>query len=149
VGYGHVLTVNRRQLLGTAAIGIAASVAGCSTGSDDSPESDPDPEPAASELRLSIKNNSEQTQSATFLLGTTRDRISTVVGFDLADIEPSETRTRDPERLDPGAYTLETELSTLSMRTETSWVGHECPIKHIEIELRPDGFRIQNECLEE
>jgi hypothetical protein len=84
-----------------------------------------------------------------FVLRTTRDQSTTVVGFELADIEPGATETREPETLDPGEYTLEIDLPTQSMGTETAWVGHDCPVKDIDIELREDGFRIQNQCLDE
>jgi hypothetical protein len=98
---------------------------------------------------VSVDNNDTTTHSLDFVLQTTQDRSTTVVSFELTDIEPGETRTRDPETLPAGEYTLEIDLTTQEMGTETAWEGHDCPVKTVDIELREDGFRIQNRCLDE
>ena len=128
------------------ALGTTVTTAGCVGGSEDSPE--PEPEPAPSELRVSVTNNDTTTHTVQFVLRTTRDQSTTVVGVELADIEPGATRTREPEPLDPGEYSLEVDLTTQEMGTETTWAGHDCPVKRIDIELREDGFRIQNQCVD-
>ena len=137
--------MNRRALLTTVLTGLSAT-AGC-TGTPSEPT--PEPEPEASELRVSVDNNDTTTHSLSFVVKTTRDQSTTVVSFELTDIEPGETRTRDPETLAVGKYTLEIDLTTQEMGTETTWEGHNCPIKDIDIELREDGFSIQNRCVDE
>jgi hypothetical protein len=50
----------------------------------------------------------------------------------------------DPETLDAGTYDLTIELPILDTESTRQWAGNECPTKAIDIELRTNGFRIQD-----
>ncbi|WP_262179930.1 hypothetical protein [Haloarcula laminariae] len=138
--------MQRRSLLATVGTGIATAVAGCADDGSESPTPTPTPGPAESELRLSVENTSSTVQDVGFLLRTTRGNSTTVEAFELTDIGPGETRTRDPQELPAGTYELEVELRTLSMRTTSDWAGRDCPVKDIDLELRADGFRFRDAC---
>lgn len=137
--------MRRRRLLGAVGTTLAAGLAGCSDGSDAAP----DPEPAASELRVRVENSDVRTHSVAFLLRTTRDSETTVEGFESGDVEPGETWTREPQTLDPGEYELDIRLPTMEMEAAPTWAGHDCSRKAIEIELRENGFQIRTDCPEE
>ena len=50
----------------------------------------------------------------------------------------------DPETLDAGTYDLTIEMPILDTESTRQWAGNECPTKAIDIELRTNGFRIQD-----
>ncbi|MFT4946190.1 MAG: hypothetical protein ACI8TL_000423, partial [Natronomonas sp.] len=97
----------------------------------------------------SVENDDSRTQSVAFVLQTTRDDLGVIQGFESGEIDPGETWTREPETLEPGEYDLEVQMPILSTNSTLAWVGHECPIKDVEIELRESGFRIRNRCPDE
>jgi len=129
-------------MAGTAVVTV---VAGCS----DSEPSEPTatPEPAPSELRLTVINNAESAHDVRFVLRITQNQATTVEAFEFTGIEPGEIRTRDPQELPAGEYELEMEISEpLSLSSVSGWAGRTCPVKEIELELRENGLRKRGAC---
>jgi len=124
---------------------VVTAVAGCS----DSEPSEPTatPQPAPSELRLTVSNNAESAHDVQFVLRITENRSTTVEAFEFTGIEPGETRSRDPQELPAGEYELEMEISEpLSLSSVSRWAGRTCPVKEIELELRENGLRKRDAC---
>jgi hypothetical protein len=46
-----------------------------------------------------------------------------------------------------GEYELDISITEpLSLNSVSRWVGHDCPVKEIELELRENGLRKQDAC---
>lgn len=136
--------MKRRTFLHTAGAAGGAGLAGCSD-SGIAPTPTGSPTPAASELRISVENQTDQPRSVTFTLYVFAGRTQIVDTFELADVEPGATRTREPESLQPGRYRLEIELPP-DLQSQTEWVGRECPRKEFTVRTRRNGFLIRNAC---
>ncbi|MXR50260.1 hypothetical protein GRX03_01365 [Halovenus sp. WSH3] len=138
--------MQRRRILVAAGAALTTGLAGCSGGDE---EPDRRPEPAASELQISVTNDDSRAHSVRFVLDTTREDLTVITGFDAGEIDPGTTWTRESADLEPGSYDLTVDMSTLNTESTLSWIGHECPIKAVEITLRTDGFRIRDRCPDE
>jgi len=137
--------VNRRSLLALAGTTVTTAVAGCSDSEPSVPTATP--QPAPSELRLTVINNAESAHDVRFVLRVTQNQSTIVEAFELTGIEPGETRTRDPQELPAGEYELEMEISEpLSLSSVSRWAGRTCPVKEIEFELRENGLRKRDTC---
>jgi hypothetical protein len=139
--------MRRRTLIGAVGAGLATAAAG--RAGDDGADETEEPEPSESELRLVVENNHSEPQSLTFLLQITWERTTVTEAFESGEIPAGETWEREPQTLEAGEYELAVQIPTLEMETETQWVGHDCPLKEVELELVDDGFRMRTDCPEQ